>query len=242
MSELTRAGTAVVASMVGGIVEAVVTAALTSQLGPQLAPISGAGIGKAAEEIANQTARIFQDRRRRSVQMVEEAAAFSEEDVIVLVERLLAYEGGRLMLHRAVQAAADAASASKIKTLARALASGAMSEDQAVVDEALIVIDAVGQLEAPHIRLLQLLTQDRGPFIRGVNGFSTQPWSIEDLIDADPGLRNAMQALIAKLLSLGMVERLGSGLLDGHEDKIVLSRFGGVCMLHMRDAGAGRAE
>ena len=61
------------------------------------------------------------------------------------------------MLARCVEAAARSLDEEKIDLLARIFVSG--ERDTAKVDEASILVEAVRQLEAPHLRLLSILAE-----------------------------------------------------------------------------------
>ncbi|MEW2330041.1 hypothetical protein AB0880_19775 [Micromonospora chersina] len=242
MSELARSGKAVALDATGTLVGSVVSAILERDLGPQLAGAAGGVAGAFAKEASSFVGRLFADRRRRATSMVEHASeAAGQPDVDEFLTKLLGDEHHRELLYRSIQAAAQSTSEAKIKTLASALASGSMSGDPAVVDESLVVVDTLAQLEAPHIRLLELLTTEPADPAAASYGFRPWPWRQHQLIEADPGLSNAFDALLARLTSLGMVTAFKAGHVDYADDRVHLTRFGQICMGYLAEQ-AGDAE
>jgi hypothetical protein len=242
VNEVARSTRAVAIGAAGSLAEAAVVAALTAVTGPQAATVMGALAGAVTTEMSTVAARIFDDHRRRATSTVEAAAEFADQPADELVIHLLSTELSRELLHRAVQAAAHATSEAKIKALAQALADGAIATDRAVVDESLVVIDAVGQLEALHLRLLEILT--RLPDDPAVEHYSQRPWPwrIEQVVDTDPHLSNAFEAVRARVTALGMVSRYPAGVIDYADDRIHLTTFGGMCMKHLLEAGSVRTK
>jgi len=64
-----------------------------------------------------------------------------------------------LLLARTLEAAADAVSEAKVRVLGRGLASGAVTEDEALVMEEVGWAVLLREIEAPHLRILDYLTQ-----------------------------------------------------------------------------------
>lgn len=77
-----------------------------------------------------------------------------------LVERALAAADSTQLLAETLTAASNTVNQRKIKPLARALARG-LREDDARVDEEILVIAALAAVEAPHIRALTQLGPER---------------------------------------------------------------------------------
>jgi DNA-binding MarR family transcriptional regulator len=173
---------------------------------------------------------LLRDRVRRSTDMVDMAVTYAKMDQDSFLEALLNDEQRRHLLHRAVQAASDATSEEKRRSLAAALAAGTIADDDAVVDDALIVIDAVAQLEAVHLRVLERLTKTPSPQGYGqladVPNF-VPPWVPGQLEHEIPQLRSVMVNLVAKLEALGMVERYRGGIA---ENCLRLTTFGNMCL------------
>ncbi len=102
----------------------------------------------------------IEDRRRRRAGEFEDelrdatAGHCSVED---LIERILTDERAEELFERAVHEALLAADEHKRRALARAVASGLLASDDAVIDEAHFLIRAITALEPSHIRLLLAL-------------------------------------------------------------------------------------
>jgi len=150
------------------------------------------------------------------------------------------------MLARSVEAAARSLDDHKIDLLARIFVSGV--HDSAKVDEANILIEALRQIEAPHLRVLTVLAQP-GPHLVPGRAIEGQPevsentpqiptWRVEDIFAQDPGLRGAFDALIARLYALDFVYDEGNGRLD-YKPLWSLTRFGRVCVQYFDKRGAG---
>jgi hypothetical protein len=241
VSELARSGKAVALEATGTFVGSVVSAVLERDLGPQLASAAGDVAGAITKEASSFVGRLFADRRRRATSVVEQASeAAAQPNVDEFLTKLLGDEHHRELLYRSIQAAAQSTSEAKIRTLASALASGAMSEDPAVVDESLVVVDTLAQLEAPHIRLLELLTAEPADPATANYGFRPWPWRQHQITDADPGLSNAFDALLARLTSLGMVTAFKPGYIDYADDRVHLTQFGRICMGYLAEQVAGQ--
>lgn len=63
------------------------------------------------------------------------------------------------LLEQAIRAAETSRVEEKIRAIGRALASGALAADDAIIDEASILIPAIADLAVPRIRVLRLVAQ-----------------------------------------------------------------------------------
>jgi hypothetical protein len=135
---------------------------------------------------------------------------------------------------------------SVIDLLARIFVSGV--RDSAKVDEAIILIEAIRQLEAPHLRLLAVLSKP-GPHLVPGRATGDRPrtpenmariptWRVEDVLTEDPDLSGAFDALIARLSALGLVYDEGSGPLD-YQPLWFLTSLGQACVQYLGERGSG---
>jgi chloramphenicol 3-O-phosphotransferase len=80
-----------------------------------------------------------------------------------LLNRILRDERLLDLAAAVVAAASETMVEAKIRALGRALATGALAADDAVVDEQRFLVDILDDLEAPHVRMLhQLSIQHEG--------------------------------------------------------------------------------
>jgi len=150
------------------------------------------------------------------------------------------------LLARSVEAASRSLDDETIDLLARIFVSGV--RDHAKVDEAIILIEALRQLEAPHLRLLTVLSEPGPHHVPGrateerprtpENMARVQVRRVEDILTQDPGLRGTFNALVAKLNSLGLVYDEGSGRLD-YEPLWFLTSLGRDCVQYLKERGRG---
>ncbi|GAA1807762.1 hypothetical protein HC028_21355 [Planosporangium flavigriseum] len=234
MSELASRLSSGFGTASGNIVSTAITAALTAHAGPETAATVGAVVGAATEEGVDFMAQLLRDRRRRSERLVQAATAYADTPAETLM--LAVYDDGkkRELFFHAVQAAAQSVENQKIDTLARAFASGALSNDPAVIDEAAIVVDCLSELQAPHLRLLAILSQT--PANADLEGEAriqqAQSWTASEMLQRDPGLRNVLVALVAKLTGAGMVKDNGVGTWS-YTPRWQLTEFGRICSTYL---------
>jgi hypothetical protein len=102
----------------------------------------------------------LRERRREACGYVL-AVASNEANIPVdeLVDALVNDPAKALLLARTLEAAADSASEAKVRVLGRGLASGAVTEDDALVMEEVGWAVMLREIEAPHLRILDYLAK-----------------------------------------------------------------------------------
>ncbi|MEO3786963.1 hypothetical protein ABGB12_26875 [Actinocorallia sp. B10E7] len=159
---------------------------------------------------------------------------FAVADENLTAEELLqqiTYDDLKLeLLARAVNAAVSSTNETRLQALARAFVTGALAADDAAVDQSLLVIDALGQLDVPHFRVLAiLLTKAPQHFDKDFEELHYS-WSDKQIAEHDPGLATTVTALTARLNSLGMVYDEGHGRYGGGAAVLwTLTPFGKAC-------------
>jgi hypothetical protein len=150
-----------------------------------------------------------------------------------LLEAIGSDERRLRLLEQAIRAAETSRVEEKVHAIGRALASGALAEDDAVIDEVSILIAAIADLEIPHIRVLRLLMQI--PLTLGQLGSQLR---------ASPEL---IQALVAALRRHGLIFD-GGILIGGPRDddpqrdfeprrQIQITGFGLKLLKYLTEAG-----
>lgn len=144
----------------------VLSALIASGAGYAMAGAPGALVGSGAQPIlAGNLVRVQQElgqlRYRSAEQVVEEAACWLGVGPESLVDAALRDEYSAQLLGQAIQAAANTVNKQKICGLAQALANR-LRDDDAHPEEEQIVIAALAEVEAPHIKVLTQLGPERG--------------------------------------------------------------------------------
>lgn len=140
----------------------------------------------------------------------------------LLEERASADEHRHELTARVLRAAARTPLEAKLHALAQVLASGIDPDGR--VDEALVLVAALDDLEAPHVQVLQLLTQDSPDEVPERRGFG---WLIEQTVDALPGYALVMPAILSTLSRHGLGRELGT---YGGENRLAITDLGRRCL------------
>ena len=139
---------------------------------------------------------------------------------------------------RALIAAAQATTAAKIRALGRALATGVLAEDDALVDQELYVVDALARMEAPHVRVLDLLVTDPPPRDYEALGGRPAPdaWFITELAGSYPKAGGLIPSLVSTLVALGAAEDINRGP-TGYGPMFRVAAFGRLLLHRLHAAG-----
>jgi signal transduction histidine kinase len=208
----------------------------------------GATVGAVAEEMVGVVARMWSNRQRRVEDFAATLAHEANAPVEAVLQQVADSPRALELLAQTVDAASRAADDWKIDALARVFAHS-IQNDGAAVDDGLLLIDALRQLEVPHLRLLRILGTTRVDTAR-TDGGTTYPFRMpllraSQIVGLDPGLDGALEALAAKLVTLGMAVRhevddskrvLPNA--DRHRHAWSLTRFGFDCAVYL----VGRGE
>jgi hypothetical protein len=169
MNEVSRHVSSVVSGASGSTVGSAVTA-LCSMAGVALhdpglglaAVPAGAVAGSMTQEAMSAIALLLQQRRDRVQRFADEAEITAGTQMERLLQEAAADPRTLEMLARSVEAASHSLDDQKIDLLARIFVSGV--RDPAKVDEVNILIEALRQIEAPHLRVLTVLAEP-GPHL-----------------------------------------------------------------------------
>jgi hypothetical protein len=177
---------------------------LASLLGPDAAFVATT-LQPVTETVLLDVARKIRQRwNRNSAEMLDDAAKAAGESPENLLLRAVADDGRHELLARAVGIAQDAALRDKRRALGRALAAG-IAGDDAQLDDELMFMRAVADLDAPHIRLLALMASRRPMPGKDSGSVFHAGWSPATLAVRDPGLGDAVLALIWTLEAHGLI-------------------------------------
>jgi hypothetical protein len=111
-------------------------------------------------------ADFLEQRHRRQLERVvfllNVAAGDLDENVEVLIGRIQSNERLSDLLHNALRAAAASGLEAKRRALGKALASGVLAQDDATIDESELLVSALSNIEAPHVRVLAAMVVEHG--------------------------------------------------------------------------------
>jgi hypothetical protein len=145
-----------------------------------------------------------QRRTRHAAEALEYGADAAGEPIEQFAEKAVADERRQELLARTLTIAQDTALLDKRRALGRALAAG-IGGDDAKIDEELLFVRAIADIDTPHIRLLSLIASEL--ILPGSESGSVfhSGWSLATMMARDPGLGEAIPALLWTLESHGLV-------------------------------------
>jgi hypothetical protein len=207
-------------------------------------PGGGAQVGAAAATVAAVSTVVSAARERRearAVQALDAAAAVADVDLDELLNRLLADPKRTELAARALSAAAASTLETKVAALGRALATGALTADDAKVDEQLILVAVYADLEAAHVRVLAVMAEETPPVVREQWDArrNTQGWRRAQIAERLPGYGVTLEPVLAALLGHGLLLDLGTSMLGGgtaEADRLTVTESGRFCLAELAGA------
>ena len=145
-----------------------------------------------------------QRRTRNAAEALEHAADAAGEPVGEFAAKAVAHDRSQELLAPYAVTAQDTALREKRLALGRALAAGVRGDD-AKIDEELLFIRAIADMDTPHIRLLFRMASEQIPPGGQSGSVFHGGWSLDTLMARDPGLGEAIPALLWTLESHGLV-------------------------------------
>jgi hypothetical protein len=140
----------------------------------------------------------------------EAFGADTPEEFVAFIEAAVSDEEHQELLARALTIAQDTAMRDKRRALGRALAAAA-SDTGTKVDTELLFIRALDDLDAPHIRMLRLLStappelDDAGRQMVVIGQGAVRHWDMRSIAGSDPGLTDTAPTLFRNLELHGLV-------------------------------------
>jgi hypothetical protein len=168
------------------------------------APGLAAATGIAVQAVTNIAGTAIEQRHQRAAASLQHAADTAGLSLDQLEHRIVARPITVELTARALDAAARTNLEAKIRALGTALATGALAEDDALVDQELIIVQALTPLEAPHVKVLHLASTPRVPSPDGdPYRKSYLNWADDDLIKRYPQAADTMHAILGTLVGVG---------------------------------------
>jgi hypothetical protein len=206
--------------------------------------VTAALLGAGIQEFANFAALAWEDRAARATEFVTEVETASGRPFADVLQEASQDEALRDLLYAAADAALQTRHTWKIDVLARITASGV--RDNAKVEVGLVLTDALRSVEPLHLRVLQILSRP-GPIpiaytAAGGERAEEYPWTSADIKQEDPGIAEVLDALISKLLAVGLIYNWAEDRYDP-QARWDLTAFGQMCMEFLEQRGkAGSSE
>jgi hypothetical protein len=146
------------------------------------------------------------------------------------------------LLRDASEAAARTSLDEKIRALGSALLSGLMAKDDAQIEEAIIIVDALRELEAIHIRVLRILEEAPPMEVPPADGSTARPMraqvSREKLAAELDNPERVLNGVLAPLEAQHLVENSAIGLWDySGNPEWSLTDFGQALLDLLRESG-----
>ena len=176
------------------------TAMASAAFGPEGAA-AVAGISPLLTKLFGSIGRRYVDQSTRSgTQVLAEAAEELDGDIDGLEARIGEDPARLLLAGTAVDAGCHTIHADKIRALGRALAAGVA--DDALVDAQMLVVAALADMEAPHIKVLRHIAEEHTPKMQRRPAESrprTPTWPLKALETALPEAEALLLPILATL-------------------------------------------
>jgi hypothetical protein len=212
--------------------------------GPEGA-LAGAAVEPVLAQVVSET---LTRRRQRAGRALAVAATEVGTTPEALLQQILANERLLDLAAAVVAAASETMLEAKIRALGRALASGVLAHDEAVVDKQRFLVDTLTELDAPHVRVLTQLSvehEDYWPTIYAPGQEGAHGWSAGDLAAELPGVAPVLQPVLHGLASRALVTDTGQGTWGyrGVESqRWVLTDFGKSCLAELELLGQAGSD
>ena len=201
--EAAEVGGKAVAALVGGAI------------GGPAGAVVAVGLESLLKNLILQSWQEISNLRQQSVgDMVQNAAERLEVSPQELIERAWGSTEKTQLLGDAMYQAAQTFNLQKIKALARAVANG-LRDDDARPDEEMLIVDALANVEEPHIKVLLLLPEQ--PSARR---FPIQGASLEILAERARLSLASAEHVLAELIRTGMA-RVDNNAAVSRQEKVI---------------------
>ena len=191
------------------VAESVTGAAVGTLVGAWVDPVTGTLVGSAVAPTLHAFRRLNRNQFVRAARVLNGAAAICEVDPQKLPE-LADSTSKEFLLATALQAGADSALKAKIAALGKVLADGLRGDD-VMVDTTTMLASAFGDIERPHVRVLDYLAPlGQPPIPDGPD--APGALALVQFLEANPGYRTSISAIVATLERHGIIRTEGEPL------------------------------
>lgn len=223
-----------------GIVNVAASASFGAISSVVIGPGGGALVGGAAAAVSTVVSAARERREARAALALAVASAVANVDLDELLNRLLADPRRTELAARALSAAAASTLETKVAALGRALAEG-LADDDAKVDEQLVLVAVYADLEAPHVRLLAVLAEEDPPVVvEELDARNIEGWRRAQIAERLPEFGVTLEPVLSVLLGHGLLFDAPSGLFGGgsyESNRIRVTNAGRFCLQELREAG-----
>ena len=203
-------------------------------------PVAGMALGALKEYLdAPVLGLIERERARREERAARALQAGSEEahqSLDHLVQTIETSPDLLALMSETVQAAMETPLAEKVVALGRCLGRGV--RDEAVVDAERLRVRGLAGIEAPEVKLLEVLAKETHPTPEGWHQERFPGWRHPEILAELPGFTKVLDASIARLVAEGIITDDGIGRLamndDDPREMWILTDFGRDCLSLLR--------
>ncbi|MFE9905359.1 hypothetical protein [Streptomyces achromogenes] len=199
-------------------------------------PVAGMALGALKEYVDAPVVRLIEEERARRAERAERALQSGAEEAQQPLDRLVqTIETSPELLAlmaETVQAAMQTPLPDKITALGRCLGRGV--RDEAMVDAERLRVRGLAGIEAPEVKLLEVLNKETYPTPEGWTQDRWPGWRRPEILIELPGFAKVLDASIARLTAEGIVKDEGIGRFGGDDHNAremwILTDFGRDCL------------
>jgi hypothetical protein len=199
---------------------------------PALAAVAGAA---ASPALANAVSVIVQRRKERVAMAADAACAEGSCEFDDIVNATVSSDRKIELLGRALDSAALAEDARKVRALGVALARGVLGQDNAKLDEQMHIVNALSRIGPAEAKLLDyMVTAGRSTYIVRLPEIKNQNKS-PTLESELPFMHPLLDAVVASLSTLGLISNEGYGISTTTSWHV--TEFGYLCLNALLEQG-----
>ncbi|WP_143172498.1 hypothetical protein [Actinacidiphila paucisporea] len=199
-------------------------------------PVAGMALGALKEYVDAPILRLIEAERARRAERAEHALQAGSEEAQQSLDRLVqtieTSPDLLALMAETVQAAMETPLTSKIIALGRCLGRGVRDETR--VDAERLRVRGLAGIEAPEVKLLEVLDKETYPTPEGWIQGRWPGWRRPEILIELPGFENVLDASIARLTAEGIARDDGIGRFGGGEhdarEMWILTDFGRDCL------------
>ncbi len=207
-------------------------------------PILGMAIGAAKEYVDAPILRLIENERarrsERALQALEAGVEEANRSLDRLVHSIETSPELLALMSETVKAAMETPLQEKITALGRCLGRGV--RDEATVDAERLRVRGLAGIEAPEVKLLEVLAGETRTMPEGGVQDRWPGWRRPEILQELPGFSGALDASIARLTAEGIIRDDGLGRIphdDGFVEMWVVTEFGTDCLSLLRAVSSG---